>query len=135
MQVETRLKRAIPVLRSPQVCSLSAMAAANQGNWETLDRFGLMPPRLTRICTGLQGLTSLFLDWLFDGVTDYAAQFSSLDGFDLSRRLWQHYQSRLPSLQPGDEFDLADEFAEIVGLAGRYEWRLDPFRPGDSFAA
>jgi len=135
MQVETRLKRTLPVLRSPQFCSLSALAAADQGNWETLQRFGLMPPRLARICTGLQGLTSLFLDWLFDGVTDYAAHYSRLDGFDLSRRLWQHYQDRLQGLKPGDEFDLADEFAEIVGLAGRYEWRLDPFRPGDSFVA
>ncbi len=135
MQVETRLKRAIPVLRSPQFCSLSAMAAANQGNWETLERFGLMPPRLARICTGLHGLTSLFLDWLFDGVTDYAAQYSGLDGFDLSRRLWQHYQDRLPGLKPGDQFDLADEFAEIVGLAGRYEWRMDPVGVAESFAA
>ena len=121
MQVETRLKRTIPVLRSPQFCSLSAMAAADQGNWETLQRFGLMPPRLARISTGLQGLRSLFLDWLFDGVTDHAVHYSGLDGFDLSRRLWQHYRDRLPGLKPGDEFDLADEFAEIIGLAGRYE--------------
>jgi len=111
------------------------MAAADQGNWETLQRFGLIPPRLARICTGLQGLRSLFLDWLFDGVTDYAAHFSSLDGFDLSRRLWQHYQDRLPTLAPGDEFDVADEFAEIVGLAGRYEWHKDPFGAGKGLAA
>jgi hypothetical protein len=135
MQVETRLKRTFPVLRTPQFLSLSAMVGTNLENRENLERFGLKSPRLARICTGLLGLTSLFLDWLFEGVTDYTAHLSGLDGFDLSRRLWQHYRDRLAGLRPGDEFDLADEFAEIVGLAGRYEWRMDPFGAGGSFAA
>jgi hypothetical protein len=94
-----------------------------------------MPLRLARLFAGLHGLTALLLDWLFDGVTDYAAHYSGLDGFDLSRRLWQRYQDRLANLEPGAEFDLTDELAEIVGLAGRYEWRRDPVGVAESFAA
>jgi len=135
MRVETRLKRTIPVLRSAQFFSLSAMVASNLRNRQDPDRFGWMPLRLARIFAGLHGLTALFLDWLFDGVTDYAAHYGGLDGFDLSRRLWQRYQDRSSDLKPGAEFDLADEFAEIVGLAGRYEWRRDPVGVAESFAA
>ena len=47
----------------------------------------------------------------------------------------QHYQDRSPALEPGDEFGVADEFAEIVGLAGRYEWCMDPFGAGKGLAA
>jgi FimV-like protein len=135
MQVETKLKRTIPVLRSTQFFSLSAMAVANLDNRQDPGELDLLPPELARIFAGLNGLTALFLDWLFDGVTDYAAHYSDLNGFDLSRRLWERYQDRYSDLKPGDEFDLADEFAEIVGMAGRYEWRKDPFVVAESFAA
>ena len=135
MQVETKLKRTIPVLRYTQFFSLSAMAVANLDNRQDPEELDLLPPELARIFAGLSGLTALFLDWLFDGVTDYAAHYSDLNGFDLSRRLWERYQDRHSDLKPGDEFDLADEFAEIVGLAGRYEWRRDPFVVAESFAA
>jgi tetratricopeptide (TPR) repeat protein len=135
MRVEARLKRTIPVLRSAQFFSHSAMTALNLRNRQNPDLFGWMPPRLARIFAGLHGLTALFLDWLFDGVTDYAAHYSGLDGFDLSRKLWQRYQDRSSDLKPGAEFDLGDEFAEIVGLAGRYEWRRDPVGVAESFAA
>ena len=26
---------------------------------------------------------------------------------------------------------MVDDFAEIIGMAGCYEWREDPFRPGE----
>ncbi len=135
MQVETRLNRTIPVLRSAQLLSLSVMVTANLDDRQDPKLLHLMPPSLARAINGLHGLTSLFLDHLFDGVTDFAAHYRGLDGFDLSRRLWQHYQDRLPTLEPGDEFGVADEFAEIVGLAGRYKWRMDPFGAGKGPAA
>ncbi len=135
MQVETRLKRTIPMLRSAQLLSLSVMVTAKLDDRQDPKRLPLMPPSLARAVTGLHGLASLFLDRLFDGVTDFAAHYRGLDGFDLSRQLWQHYQDRLPTLAPGDEFDVADEFAEIVGLAGRYEWHKDPFGAGKTLAA
>lgn len=135
MQVETKLKRIIPVLRCTQFFSLSAMAVANLDNRQDPQGLDLLPPGLARIFAGLNGLTAIFLDWLFDGVTDYAAHYSDLNGFDLSRRLSERYQDRYSDLKPGDEFYLADEFAEFVGLAGQYEWRRDPFVVAESFAA
>jgi hypothetical protein len=122
------------MMRAP-LLSLSVMVTANLDDRQNPERLHLMPPPLARAVNGLHGLTSLFLDRLFDGVTDFAAHYRDLDGFDLSRQLWQHYQDRSPTLAPGDEIDVADEFAEIVGLAGRYEWHKDPFGAGKSLAA
>jgi hypothetical protein len=31
-------------------------------------------------------------------------------------------------MEPGDESAMVDDFAEIIGLAGCYEWREDPAR-------
>jgi hypothetical protein len=78
----------------------------------------------------LVGLDAPFLDQLFEGGTDYVNRCRNLDGFDLSQKLWQHWRSRSASIGPGDEFDLVDDSAEIIGLASCYEWSKDPFMPG-----
>jgi hypothetical protein len=44
----------------------------------------------------------------------------------VSQRLFRHWQTRCPQLGPGDEYVLVDEFADIVGLRGWYEWKPDP---------
>ena len=36
------------------------------------------------------------------------------------------WKDRRDSLQPGDEYDLVDSFAELLGLGGWYEWKPDP---------
>ena len=39
----------------------------------------------------------------------------------------QHWQSKAPGLQAGDHYAMVDDFADIVGLSGRFEWLADPF--------
>ena len=84
-----------------------------------------MPPHLWRISVVLFGALALYLDSLFGGATDLAANYRNRDGFELSQKLWAHWQARFPALKPGDEYALVDEFAELLGLRGAYEWRLD----------
>ena len=85
-----------------------------------------MPRRFLRAYVGLRGVQLLFVDSLCPGATDHAAQFRDRDGFELAGKLWQHWQSRARGLQPGDEYDLVDEFADLVGLQGGYTWLPDP---------
>jgi hypothetical protein len=49
-----------------------------------------------------------------------------LETFGASEKLWQHWQSRFPKLGPGDEYDLVDDFATMLGLKDWYEWKPDP---------
>ncbi len=68
----------------------------------------------------------LFLDNLYRGACNYAAHYQRSEAFSLSQRLFQHWRSRYAQLGAGDEYALVDEFADIVGLRGWYEWKPDP---------
>ena len=74
----------------------------------------------------LNGAYALFMDDLFHGATQYALAYQRAESFAVSQRLFRHWQTRCPQLGPGDEYALVDEFADMVGLKGWYEWKPDP---------
>lgn len=43
----------------------------------------------------------------------------------MSERLYQHWKARSVNLGCGDEYQLVDEFADILNLRDWYEWRPD----------
>jgi tetratricopeptide (TPR) repeat protein len=117
MLFDSQLSDKIPVLRPVQFAALYALNRQLQQLWPPAN-----PSPLHAKATALAGLATLFLDHLSGGVTDFAAHYQHLDGFDLSRKLWDHWCAKSPGMQPGDEFDVVDGFAEILGLGGTYEW-------------
>ena len=84
-----------------------------------------MPPRFLRALVALHGVRLLFADSLRRGAADCAVGWRHREGFDLAKRLWQHWQTKSGALQPGDEYDLVDEFADILELRGTYQWLPD----------
>jgi hypothetical protein len=54
----------------------------------------------------------------------------------LSKRLFALLKERKATLGPGDEYEIVDVWAEVLGLQGWYEWRpVDgeaPHRPSSS---
>jgi len=128
MLVESRLRQQFPVLRPAQFLSLRDAVIEN---WQGRHLLGDPPPRmpraLERAYTALMGLQCLFFDGLTGGVTAFAAYYQDLEAFSLSRKLWQHWQSKAPGLQAGDHYAMVDDFADIVGLSGRFGWLADPF--------
>ena len=127
MLVEARLRQRYPVLRPAQFVSRST--AFLDGSQAREDSKEIRPTQRLRerVINAVDGLNGLYLDWLFGGVTDFAARCHALDGFNLAQKLWQQWQSRFPAMQPGDEFALLDDFAGILGLSGRFEWVKVPF--------
>ena len=124
--IESRLHREMPVLRPAQFVSLHRLAEEALAATVNPEIRNLTPPKVLKPLTALNGTAALFLDDLTSGATAFWPRYEKLDGADLSLRLFQLWQDRKDSLQPGDEYDLVDEFAEILGLAGWYEWRPDP---------
>jgi hypothetical protein len=126
MLVDARLRQRYPVLRPAQFVSRST--AFLDGSQAREDSKEIRPTQRLRerVINAVDGLNGLYLDWLFGGVTDFGARCLDLDGFDLSQKLWQHWQTRFPAMQPGDEFSMLDGFAEILGLAGRFGWNPGP---------
>jgi len=115
MLVDARLRQRYPVLRPAQFVSRST--AFLDGSQAREDSKEIRPTQRLRerVINAVDGLKGLYLDWLFGGVTDFAARCRDLDGFDLAQKLWLQWQSRFPAMQPGDEFALLDGYAGIYG--------------------
>jgi hypothetical protein len=71
------------------------------------------------------GAYCLELDRGFAGATSFADPYCKLDHFAMARRLHDHWTSRADSLSPGDEYDLVDEFADLLDIRGWFEWVPD----------
>ena len=74
------------------------------------------------------------MDELFGGASAFADPYRSLDGFGNAERLHRLWLARRDNLSPGDEFVLVDEFAEILGIRGWYEWKETPDTDEDQAA-
>lgn len=126
MIIETRLSNRLPALSAPQFVALRMGvqdALESNINPKILE---VTPKVILRAGLALNGAYCLFVDELYRGATNYAANYQKLEAFPLSQRLFQHWQSRSSQLGPGDEYNLVDEFAEMVGLRDWYEWKIDP---------
>ena len=126
MVIETRLLARMPTLAAAQFISTRmSMFEALQTNANPEVR-KITPPMVMRASLALNGAYTLFLDHLYQGATNYAANYQREESFALSQRLFQHWQSRSQHLGPGDEYDLVYEFADMLGMRGWFEWQMDP---------
>lgn len=126
MLIERRLHAEFPALRSAQVVSLTQLASEARDATLNPEVRRLTPSRILRATGALNGAHALLVDSLYDGATRCWSAYRSLETAELSQKLWLHWQQRLPSLSPGDEYNLVDEFSEIVGLRDWYVWKPDP---------
>ena len=126
MLIEVFLHREIPALRHAQFVSLHRLATEALAATTHAEVRKLTPPKVLRASTALNGAAALFLDDFAHGATDFWTHYKQLDGANASPRLFQLWKDRRDALQPGDEYDLVDAFADVLGLRGWYEWRPDP---------
>lgn len=126
MLIERQIHDTFPPLRPAQFLSIRKLALEA---WQTntnpeIRRF--TPRKIFQATLALNGAYGLFLDELFHGASAFAAPYRGLDNFALSERLWQHWQERSKNHEPGDEYRVVDEFADLTGLRDWYVWRPDP---------
>lgn len=126
MWIEMLLYRDMPALRHAQFVSLHRLAEEALAATDHSEIRKLTPPKVLRALTALNGAAALFLDDFTHGATDFWTHYERLDGANLSPRLFQVWKDRRDALQPGDEYDLVDAFAELLDLRGWYEWKPDP---------
>ena len=125
MIIETTLRDTVPQLSAAQFLSVRLMALeAWESDSNSVGR-ELTPRLILRSTHALNGAYALFVDDLFRGATAYASNYRKLETFGASEKLWQHWQRRFPKLGSGDEYDLVDDFAAMLGLKDWYEWKTD----------
>ena len=126
MLIERRLDAELPPLRAMQILSLVQLAHEARTATLNPEIRHVTPRRILRAASACNGAQALFLDHLSGGATRAWAPYRRLETADLSEKLWRHWQQRQPALTPGDEYDLVDEFADLVGLRDWYVWKPDP---------
>ena len=127
--IERRLDAELPALRPLQILSLVRLATEARTGTMNPEIRQVTPPRILRAVGACNGAQALFLDHLSGGATRAWAPYRRLETAELSEKLWRHWQQRQPALTPGDEYDLVDEFADLVGLREWYVWKPDPGEP------
>ena len=126
MLIERRLDAEMPALRPLQILSLVQLASEARAATINPEIRRLTPPRILRATSAFNGAQALLLDDLSGGATRCWGPYQRLETAELSQKLWRHWQQRQPALTPGDEYDLVDEFADLVGLREWYVWKPDP---------
>ena len=126
MLIETYLHREMPSLRHAQIVSLARLAQEALAATTHPEIRKLTPPKILRATVALNGAAALFVDEFSGGATEFWPKYQRLDGANVSPRLIQLWKDRCDTLGAGDEYDLVDSFAELLGLRGWYEWKADP---------
>lgn len=125
MLIESRLRSDVAALRHIQFMSLTQVAKdASEATFRD-DIRSVSPLRIWRASSALNGAYALFIDDLLGGTTGFWAPYSALETAPVSRKLWTHWQQRVSTASPGSEYDWVDEFAEMLGLSGWYQWKCD----------
>jgi len=125
MVVEARLRERLPALSEVQFLSMRGFKMEEIKQEKGVCLGGMVPGFMVQVMRALGGAKALFLDHLYPGPTSYAVAYQDEESFSVAQRLFRHWQSRLPQLGPGDEYTLVDEFGDILGLRGWFEWRKE----------
>ncbi len=125
MIIERELFNRFPLIRPAQFVSVGILAdeALKTNTHAEVRKF--TPKKILNASLAMNGAYALFLEDLFHGAAEFTASYRREESFALSQKIWQHWQSRASQLAPGDEYDLVDEFADMTGLRGWYEWQPD----------
>lgn len=83
------------------------------------------PPLIYRANISLNCANALFVDHLFNGITEYALPYKNSEQFHTGKQLFDLWLKKVKTFQPGDEYDLVDEYARILKLQNWYEWKHD----------
>ncbi len=127
MLIEQRIRERLPDLRYNQLCSLIQLAKEAESVSTNKDTRELTPKRILRVNDALNGAMALWLKDFSGGIGDFVQSYRKFDSFPISQKIYRHFQERSKGkLNPGDEYRLVDECAEMLGVRDWYQWINDP---------
>jgi hypothetical protein len=85
----------------------------------------LTPSRIYKPSVAISCAYALFIDFLYQGRTDYATPYRSTNAFVIGERLFKIWKDSLGVFDAGDEYILVDEFARELRLQEWYHWVSD----------
>jgi tetratricopeptide (TPR) repeat protein len=125
MFVEYSLYEKYENMRSSQFVSLNQLHQEALQVLRNKEISRLTPPLIFRANIALNCATALFVDYLFKGGTEYASSYKTSEVFKTGKLFFDIWKGRLDSFQPGDEYEIVDEYANLLKLRNWYEWKND----------
>lgn len=125
MLIERHLFNTFPTLRPSQFLSLQKLVQEAAEVNKNAEIRRLIPQHVLNSTLALNGAYALFLDDLYKGATEYSAVYRAEKTFRLSEKMWIHWQQRSANLTPGTEYQIVDEFADMLELRDWYVWQPD----------
>jgi tetratricopeptide (TPR) repeat protein len=126
MVVEQNIYNKYPDLRHSQFASLRQMHLEALQTVTNKEIKKLTPPFIFRASVTLNCAYAFFIDHLYQGVTDYAEAYRKSDNFSHGKNLFDIWKKRMENFTPGDEYEMVDEYANILKLRPWYYWQTDP---------
>lgn len=83
------------------------------------------PPAIYTACVTMNCATAIFLDFLFRNATSFSQPYKDTPYYTNGNKLFHIWKNRHKTMQPGDEFQLVDEFAKVLKLESWYAWQQD----------
>lgn len=123
--IEARLFEEMPELRPSQFSTLNGFATENALALTDPKAKQLSPARIYRGNIALSGAYAMLMDALYPGRADFAAPYRKWEHFNLVKQLYNVWEDLRRDWEPGDEYDLVDEFARILKFQDAYEWQPD----------
>ena len=127
MIIEERIQERLPSIRHSQYCSLVQLASEAEYVTTKKETRELTPKLILRVNDTLNLVMALWLRDFTQGIADFTSSYRKFDCFPLADKLYKHFQTRSKrGFQPGDEYDLVDEFADQLKIRDWYQWIEDP---------
>lgn len=134
MVVEYNIFQKYAKLRTSQIVSLDQFYKEALYVFTSSKKRKLMPPHIYRAEITLDCASALFLDYLLNNKSDYAAPYKKSKVFQVGMKLFNIWKKKIDSFMPGDQYEMVDEYAQLLKLQDWYEWipNITEPSPGES---
>ena len=129
MVVEYSVFKKYDELRPSQIVSLDQLHKEALHVFTSSKIRKLTPPLIYRANITLNCASALFLDYLLNNKSNYAAPYKKSKVFQVGMKLFNIWEKKIDSFIPGDEYEMVDEYARLLKLQGWYDWQLDITEP------
>ena len=123
MIAEYRLHTQFAWLRPSQVISLHLTHQRNVRAFQDESIREATPRIIWEANVAMNCAYALFTDFLFNNATAHAEPYHGSHVYSTGRRLFDLWKSAHPTFDPGDEYDLVDQFAQALKLERWYGWQ------------
>lgn len=120
--IETRILSTHPVFRPLVYLSVKAQLEQGITAAENAEIRRLTPRAIFRANVAMNGAFALWFADRWPRRTDLVDRYRHTEPWPVAQRLYARWQAKAAAWSPGAEYEWVDDWADLLGLTGWYEW-------------